>query len=109
MMETAAQPKAMPENWRGVSNDASPRQNIGEVKVTLVKGRGIGPIHAQRYVDRAIYQTLVDSAHKDGTELRITPVRIFQPDEERPAVDDFIMDEVIVERVLDKLMQRDPV
>ena len=108
MVETAAQPKAMPENWHGVSNDASPRQSIGEVKVTLVKG-GIGPIHAQRYVDRAICQTPSDSAHKEGTGLRITPVRIFQPDEERPVVDDFITDWAIAERVLDKLMQRDPV
>ena len=106
MTDTAAQPNIMPTNSHGVPNDASPKQNVG--KVTLMTG-GLSPIHAQRYVDRAIYQTLVDSAHKDGTELRITPVRIFQPDEKRPVVDDFIMDEIIVERVLDKLMQRDPV
>ena len=81
------------------------RQN--EVNVTLVKG-GMGKIHAQRYVDRAIYQTLVDAAHEGG-ELRLTPIQIFQPGESRPVIDDFIMDEVIVQRVLDKLMQRDPV
>lgn len=79
----------------------------GEVKVPLVTG-GIGPAHAQRYVDRAIYQTMVDVV-EGRTVLRVNPKKIFRPDEERPVVDDFIMDEVIVQRVLDKIMQREPV
>lgn len=108
MTETVAHSSAMPVNLRPLSSGAGPGPNTETVSVTLVKG-GIGPIHAQRYVDRAMYQTLVDSARKDGTELRVTPVRIFQPNEERPVVDDFIMDEAIVERVLNRLMQRDPV
>ena len=79
----------------------------GQVKVTLVLG-GIGPAHAQRYVDRAMYQMMVDVVEGD-TVLQVNPRRIFKPDEARPAVDDFIMDEALVQRVLDKLMQRDPV
>lgn len=81
---------------------------MGEAVVTLVKG-GLGPAHARRYVDRAIYQMLVDAADEKGTELRVTPKRIFRPDEEQPVVDDFVMDEAVVGRLLDKIMQRDPV
>ena len=79
----------------------------GKIKVPLVTG-GIGPAHAQRYVDRTIYQMMADVV-EGNTELRVNPKRIFRPDEERPVVDDFIVDEVIVQRVLDKLMQREPV
>ena len=94
-----------PDNPPGAGYARVPAK--GNVEVTLVLG-GIGPAHAQRYIDRAIYQTMVDTVEGD-TVLQVNPKRIFKPDEDRPVVVDFIMDEAIVQRLLDKLMQRDPV
>lgn len=78
-----------------------------KVNVSLVTG-GIGPAHAQRYVDRAIYQMMIDAV-SGNTDLRVNPKKIFRPDEDLPVVDDFIMDEVVVLMILDKLRQQDPV
>lgn len=79
----------------------------GKIEVRLETG-GIGPAHAQRYIDRAMYQMMVDAV-EGGTVLRINPKRIFRPDEARPVVDDFIVDEAVVQRILDKIMQREPI
>lgn len=79
----------------------------GKVNVPLETG-GIGPAHAQRYIDRAMYQTMVDAV-EGNTVLQINPKRIFRPNEARPVVDDFIVDEAIVQKLLDKLMQRKPI
>ena len=51
---------------------------------------------------------MVDAV-EGGTVLRINPKRIFRPDEARPVVDDFIVDEAVVQRILDKIMQREPI
>lgn len=78
-----------------------------KIAVPLVVG-GIGPAHAQRYIDRALYQTMVDVV-EGCTVLQVNPKRVFRPDETRPVVDDFIVDEAIVQKLLDKIMQREPV
>ena len=78
-----------------------------EVTVPLDAG-GLGPAHAHRYVERAMCSMMSDAA-ESGEALYMIPVRLFRPDESRPAVDDFIMDEEIVSRVLKKIRQADPV
>lgn len=79
----------------------------GRVTVRLAAG-GLGPAHAHRYVERAMYSMMADAA-ESGEPLSMTPVRLFRPDESRPAVDDFIMDEDIVSNILKKIRQADPV
>ena len=69
----------------------------------LVDG-AMGEPHAQRYVDRAIYNMINDIV-ESGDRAEVVQKRLFHPDEARPVADDFIMDEALLDKVMAKIRQ----
>ena len=72
----------------------------------VVGGGGIvlgelGEPHAQRYVDKAIHSLLRD-VEKNG-QVVVVQTRLFRTAEKRPIVDDFMMDETLLDKMLVKV------
>ena len=68
----------------------------------------MGPDMNQRYVDKALYYTMLD-AIKGKVDLELVGRNIFRPEVSRPVVDDFILDDEVVLDILRSLNQREPV
>ena len=72
-----------------------------EGTIKLLKAE-MGPDMDARYVDKALYYTMLDAIEANDT-LELVGRNVFRPEVARPAVDDFIMDEEVVMEILEKL------
>lgn len=85
----------------GIRKDALARSSP---QITELVDGEMGEPHAQRYVDRAIHQMMRDIV-ESGDRVEVVQKRLFRSNEARPVVDDFIMDEALLDKVLTKIRQ----
>lgn len=76
----------------------------GAPSITPLVDGEMGAPHAQRYVDRAIYHMMSDIV-ESGDRAEVVQKRLFRPNEARPVVDDFVMDEALLDKMLTKIRQ----
>lgn len=65
----------------------------------------IDPGMQRKYVDKAIYFTMVDAAN-GNTDFRLVGRNVFRPGVERPKPDEFLADTDVVMSILRDLKQR---
>lgn len=88
----------------GGASDTRPAGRLEPVRLCLAESGPSEPVMPAdmprgmnaRYVDKAFYYTLHDAARAGESDVELIGKNVFRPDEERPATDDYVMDDDVV-------------